>query len=117
MEDDLPGAGGTVAGVSDVGGRPRTPYGDDRAAEERARNNTPSWLSPAPPPPDRAPLDNLRHCWALVDGQRRPALLPDWRSTVDGWEGRTILPVLVDDIRVPHEVWWPSDQLQETKAT
>jgi hypothetical protein len=36
---------------------------------------------------------------------------------VDGWEGRTILPVLVDDIWVPHEVWWPSDQLQETKAT
>ena len=103
----------TLAGVSDVGGRPRTPYGDVHAAEERARNNTPSWLSPPPPPPDRAPLDKLRHVWALVDGQRRPALLLDWRSTENGWEGRVIVPALVDGVWVPHETWLPADRLEQ----
>ena len=84
------------------------------AAEERARNNTPSWLSPPPPPPDRAPLDKLRHCWALVDGQRLPGLLLGWRATDGGWESRVIVPVLVEDAWVPQEVWLPADRLEQT---
>ena len=91
----------------------RTPYGDVQAAEERART-TQSWLSPPPSPPDRATLDKLRHVWALVDGQRRPALLLDWRSTEGDWQGRAIVPVMVDGIWVPHEAWLPADQLEET---
>jgi hypothetical protein len=97
--------------VSDDDGRPRTPYDDARAAEERARQALPPWL--APPPPDRAALARLKHCWVLADGQRLPALLLRWRQAVDGSEGRVIVPLLVDGEWVPHEVWLPAGQLVE----
>ena len=105
-------AGGTLAGVSDEPARPRTPYGDVHAAEQRARNQVPPWL--APPPPDRAPLVRLKHCWVHIDGERLPALLLDWRSSEDGWQGRVVVPVLVEDAWVPQEVWVPAAQLEET---
>ena len=99
---------GTLAGVS--GERPRTAYGDANAAEERARQ-PPPWN--APPPPERAALARLHHCWLLTGGERLPGLLLGWRQDGDGWEGRVIVPVPVDGQWVTHETWLPADQITE----
>ena len=48
---------------------------DAEAAEERARHNLPPWLAP---PPDRAALARLKHCWVLLAHwmtAKRPARL------------------------------------------
>lgn len=90
--------------------RPRTPYGDVEAAAARARE-TPPWLSP---PPDRGPVDRIRHCWVLDEEHGRlPGLLLEWRqSDVGGWEGRVIAPKLIDEQWIPHESWLPAEILE-----
>lgn len=66
------------------------------------------------PPPDRGPVERLRHCW-VVDEEygRLPGLLLSWRHDESGWVGRVIVPVLVDETWEPVERWVPADELEQ----
>lgn len=70
-----------------------------------------SWLDP--PPPDRAAIERLRHCYVLDAGERVPALLLEWReAAAGGWEGRVVRPVLEDGQWRPREEWISADRLE-----
>lgn len=61
------------------------------------------------------PLERLKHCWVTDEHGRRPALLLEWRTGDEAahWQGRVVLPVLVDGAWEPHEIWLPAEQLDQ----
>ena len=99
------------AGMTGDGSGPRYADGDPGSAEQRARELKPPWLSHEPR--SQAALDRLRHCWVQVGEHKLPGLLLNWRPAGDIWEGRVIIPVLVDDAWAPQEAWVPRRLIEE----
>jgi len=62
---------------------------------------------PVPPPVP----STLKHCWVTDRQGRLPALLLEWRRTVDGYQGRVVRPVFEDGSWLVVEEWLPAGLL------
>jgi hypothetical protein len=60
-----------------------------------------------------SPPDTLKHCWVNDQHGRLPALLLQWRRTVDGYQGRVVHPVQeADGSWIVVDEWLPAVQLE-----
>ena len=77
--------------------------GDRLTLDERI-HGAPVLREPTPPA--------VKHCWVTDRHGRLPGILLEWRSTLAGWQGRVIRPVLEDGDWIVIEEWMPAELLK-----